>query len=226
MSLIRIGLCLLFCISLVHAADQQAAHDAFMQNRPDEAIPILFKQAESEQRWFDYYDLGLAAHHSGQHGKAVAWLLEAHQRAPEMAEPLQALQALKVQMPASWLERLGPLAIPGIGYNGLIFMLLAGFAAALALLHKRWRWRSIVLMALCLVVSLPGSIAHSIDSQRSLIATVTECPLLGPTGQPLQTLKPGTILVAEKRMPNNRILVRLPNDQRGFIDSQNCHATP
>ena len=226
MRFVCIGL-LFITISLLSAQDRSnVAYEAFMQNRPGEAIPLLYEQAQTDGAWHQYFDLGIAAYHNDEFGKAVVWLLQAHQLAPEQAAPRQALQALQVELPSSWLDQLGPLVIPGTGYIGLLCMGLAGLSLAAAICLSQKRWLYLLTGASFLALSLPGAIAHSVDQQRDLLANATDCPLLGPTGQPLQTLPAGTVFIAEKTMPNNRILIRLANHERGFIDSNYCYAAP
>ena len=222
------SLFLLLCaVQALHAQDtDQAAYEAFMQGRPGEAIPLLYQRARSSEAWNDYFDLGIAAHHNGEHGKAVVWLLEAYKRAPEQAAPRRALHALQVPLPRSWLDELGPLAIPGTGLIGMICMSIAGLGLATAICISNKRWLSLIIGGCFLVISLPGALAHSIDQQQELLALSSAAPLLGPTGQPLQTLAAGTVFVAEKHLSNDRILIRLQNDQRGYIDSSYCHAEP
>lgn len=228
--LIRLLSCAFALIVTASAApaqdSEQAAYEAFMQGRPGEAIPLLYQRARHSGAWNDYFDLGIAAHHNGEHGKAVVWLLEAHKRAPEQANPRRALHALHVALPPSWLDELGPLALPGTGIIGIVCMSIAGLGLAAALALPQKRWLSLIIGGSFLVISLPGALANSIDQQYELMALSSAAPLLGPTGQPLQTLAAGTVFVAEKRLPNDRILVRLQNDQRGYIDSSYCHAEP
>ena len=208
----------------VSSHELEMAHSAWMQNRPAEALPILYKQALASDAWYDYFDLGRAAYDNGDQARAIAWLLEAHKRAPTESAPREALLALHVVLPASWLARLGPLSTLGTGTFGVLFMLSAGLCLGLACFSQKRRWLLIIIAASSLVLALPGSIAQTLDQQQKLHAIVQACPLLDPTGQPLQTLAPGTIVFEEKIHNHDRMLIRLQNDQRGFIDSSNCHA--
>lgn len=208
------------------AAASEAAYDAWMQNRPDEAVPLLFETAQKSGAWYNYYDLGLAAHANQQRGLAVAWLLKAHLLAPAESAPREALAAIDSNLPTTWLDKLGPLSWPGTGMPGLLIMLLSGISCGLILFLPEYRWTCTIILAVGLVLALPGSIAHSLDSQRQLHACVSAAPLLDATGQPLQTLAPGTIVSEERRLANGRMLVQLANGKRGFLDQSYCDARP
>ncbi len=220
--------CLVLCLSLfsIDILASDAAYDAWGQNRPGEAVSLLYERAQKSDAWYDYYDLGLAAHDNREYGKAVAWLLAAHLRAPSEQEPKWALEAMEIPVPPSWLDKLGPLAIPGTGWLGVLLMLGAGCCIGMSIVHHGWRWRLLSVAGLCLVLALPGSVAHSVDSQRNLHACVRDCPLLDATGQPLQTLPAGTIVIEERKLANGRLLIQLTTGQRGFIDKTYCDAKP
>ncbi|NRA37362.1 MAG: hypothetical protein HRU15_04425, partial [Planctomycetes bacterium] len=156
-----LNLFLLFSIDL-HASD--AAYNAWQQNRPHEAIPLLYTHAQHTQNWVDFYDLGLAAYDNGDFGHAVIWLLEAHTLAADQKLPLEALHKMQVKVPAGYLQDLGPLAWAGTGIAGFICMCLIGFFIIIACSYPKRRYWACIISATLLIFSLPGLIAYSLDS--------------------------------------------------------------
>lgn len=84
------ALCVLIVAALAqaHAAEAlDAAHTAWQQGRPSEALPSLIAQAQASQRWDDYYDCGICALAVEDEGRAIVALLTAHRLAPDEDRP-------------------------------------------------------------------------------------------------------------------------------------------
>ena len=109
-------------------------YQLWSHGHPQEALPALLAEAQSSDRWDAWLDLGLAAAAAHDRGRAIAWLLLAHERAPERDEPREALRALGIELPDSWFTRLGPLAWPGCGWPAMLLMVVAGLAFGYACL--------------------------------------------------------------------------------------------
>lgn len=202
--------------------DSSAAYNAWQQNRPHEALPILHKKAQASQAWYDFYDLGLAAHDAGDRGAASIWLLQAHQLAADQTLPLDALRAMNINIPAGYLQDLGPLAWPGTGIAGFISMCLIGFCIIIAITFSSPRYWCLIIAAVLLIISLPGLIAYSLDSQRILLATATETPLLDSSGHSLQILPTATVVRVIRQQQDSRVLVLLNNGVRGYLNNSDC----
>lgn len=207
---------ILMLCSLAARADD--AYALWSNGHPREALPGLQDNAIASDRWDAWFDLGLAAAASGDRGRACAWLLRARERAPERPEPREALLALGASLPPSWIERIGPLAVPGRGWLGCALMLVAGLGIGYAIFAKRWRQPAACAGILALCAALPGEAAAWADARIDLIAVVNDTQLLDSTGQAKQPLAAGTILVRESPTPwSQRWQVHLLDGHRGFV---------
>ena len=217
--------CLLGWVTGISAADDPYA--AWGHGRPQDALPALHQQALASERWDAWFDLGLAALAAGRHGEGTAWLLAAHQRAPERPEPRQALRVAKVTVPPGWLDHLGPLAAPGTGWSGLVLLTLAGLALGYALCARHRRmWPAFAGTAL-LLAALPGRIAWEHDHARLLVATVHDSQLYDSSGRPIAAVAEGTVLEQESsQLWAERILVHAADGQRGHLPVADTIAKP
>jgi hypothetical protein len=215
---------------LILALPLSAAEDPYAlwsNGQPERAQSGLFERASASGRWDAWLDAGLAAAAANDRGHAAAWLLEALRRAPERPEPRRALSALGCALPAAWLDRVGPLALPGTGWVGVGMLALSGFAFGLAFLTRGRRSMFCTIGALALVAALPGQIALYLDGRRELIAVVTDTHLLDNSGSPRQSLAAGTVVIKEPHAPwSNRYLVSLLDGTRGFVPLTDCAASP
>lgn len=225
MYIMRSVLCVCIHFTLYLTASD-AAYNAWQQDRPQEAIPLLFAHANNTQDWVDFYDLGLAAYDNGDFGHAVIWLLEAHSRAPDQTLPLDALRSMQVDVPAGYLQALGPLAWPGTGITGLVIMCFIGFFIIIAFCDTKRRYWACVLSAVLLIVSFPGLIAYSLDSQRQLMATAGESQLFDSSGHSLQSIPEATVVQVIRQHTDSRVLILLNNGVRGYLNSSDCQARP
>ncbi len=207
------------------AADDPYA--AWGHGRPQDALAGLHQQALASDRWDAWFDLGLAALAAGRSGEATAWLLAAHQRAPEQAEPRQALRASKVVVPPGWLDRLGPLARPGLGWSGLVLLTLAGLAMGYGLVARQRRMLALAVGLGLLVTSLPGRLAWEFDHRRLLVATVRDSQLYDSSGRPVAEVPAGTVLEQESAQRwAERILVHAADGRRGHLPVADTIAKP
>ncbi len=203
----------------------EADYQAWAQGRPAEALAGLEQQAFSDtERWDYWYDLGLAAAEAGQEGKAIAWLLQARERAPHEEDIHTALTALQVQLPTQWTDTLGPLAWPGMGIYGIILLFIAGLLLGAAVCISKRRGLSILTGSFLLALVLPGVIAQTRDASISYRSIVQDTHLLDSTGHPITPLRTGSILIQERELPGGRLLVQLPQGQRGFVEGADCTA--
>lgn len=222
------ALLLVLCLTGLGASELERAYDAWGQGRASEALPALHAAALAEDRWDRWYDLGLAAAAVGDTGRAAAWLLEAHHRAPGAARPRQALRALGVDLPPTWSGRLGPLALPGATLAGPLLLALAAACLGYAAVARRRRPALLLGVAL-LLVALPGHLARQFDAGRVLVAVVAPSHLLDSTGEAIAdgALAPGTVARREDgREWAGRIAVRLSDGRRGWLPLADTHATP
>jgi hypothetical protein len=218
-------LLLLAALTALTGADDPYA--AWGHGRPQDALPALHQTATTTQRWDAWLDLGLAAAAADQRGKAVAWLVRAHQAAPEQAGPREALAALGATLPGRWLDRLGPLALPGIGWPGLALLALAGFAAGHALAGRRRRGLALGVLTAALVLALPGQLAWQHDHRQILVATVRDSHLVDSAGAPQDAVPMGTIAIrAAPDAWSGRVLVALPDGRRGYLAEADLVAQP
>jgi len=210
------------------AAELDQAYAAWGQGRAIEAIEPLYAAAQVDDRWDRWCDLGLAAAAAGDPGRAAAWLLEAHRRAPGARAPIQGLAALGVDLPVSWTRRLGPLAAPGATGIGPLLLALAAACLGYAAVGRRRKPALIAGLAL-LLLALPGQVARQLDAGRDLVAVVTPSHLLDSTGAPIAggALTPGTVATREPRAPwSGRIAVRLGDGRRGWLPQADTVAEP
>ncbi len=211
-------------------ANARAADDpyaAWGHGRPQDALAGLHQQALSSDRWDAWFDLGLAALAAGRHGEGTAWLLAAQQRAPERPEPRQALRATKIIVPSGWLDRLGPLAIPGLGWSGLVLLTLAGLVLGYAVCARHRRLMPTLIGAGLLLVAAPGRIAWEHDHTRLLVAAVHDTQLYDSSGRPITAVAEGTVLEQESsQIWADRILVHTADGQRGHLPLADTLAKP
>jgi hypothetical protein len=185
---------------------------------PREALSALHERAVAANSWDAWFDLGLAAAAAGEHGRACAWLLQARELAPGRSEPREALLALGATLPSSWIERVGPLAVPGRGWIGFALMLVAGLGIGYAIAGRKFRQGAVIAGIVALALALPGELAVWVDARIDLIAVVSDTQLLDSAGQAKQLLPAGTILIRESPTPwSERWQVRLQDGKRGFV---------
>ena len=151
----------------------------------------------------------------------------AHQAAPERSEPREALTALGATLPGRWLDRLGPLALPGIGWPGLALLTLAGLAAGHTLAGRQRRGLALAVMVAALCCALPGQFAWQHDHRQILVATVRDSYLVDSTGAPQDAVPTGTIAVrAAADAWSGRVLVTLGDGRRGYLAEADLAAQP
>lgn len=221
----RIALLLAGLLTLIQGADDPYA--AWGHGRPQDAIASLYQQAVASDRWDAWFDLGLAALAAGRQGDGIAWLLAAHQRAPERPEPRQALRAISVTPPAGWLDRLGPAAIPGLGWGGVVLIGLGGLLLGCGVCARRRRPTMLLIGTGLLLVTVPGRIAWEHDQSRLLVAAVRDSQLYDSAGRPIVAIPAGTVL--EQESPEvwaERILVHDAQGNRGYLPLADTVAKP
>jgi hypothetical protein len=212
-------------LTMVHSADDPYA--TWGHGRPQDAIAGLHQQATASDRWDAWFDLGLAALAAGRDGEGTAWLLAAHRRAPERTEPRQALRAIDVTPPIGWLDRLGPLALPGLGWSGLVLITLAGLPLGFGTCARGRRWAAIAAGAGLLLVAIPGRVAWEHDTGRLLVAAVRDSQLYDSAGRPIAAIPAGTVLEQESaEMWAERILVHDAQGHRGHLPLADTIAKP
>jgi hypothetical protein len=203
------------------AAGAGDPYAAWMQGRPQEAIPALLGQAEADQRWTSWYDCGLAAAAAGD-PRAAAWLLTAHHRAPARGEPLVALRALDegagAALPVQWCERLGPAAALGAGWPEVALLGLLGLGLGWALAAPRRRRPGALAALAALVLVAPGLSAAWHDRRDGLVAALRDTSLVDSTGAPVAPIAGGTLLRRAPIPPwSGRVLVTAADGQRGWL---------
>jgi hypothetical protein len=206
---------LLLAVSALAAADP---YDVWSQGRPAEAVRPLIASAQESGRWDAWLDAGLAAAAAGDRGMAISCLTSAHNRAPEQAAPREALRALGTPLPTTWCERAGPVAQPGLGWNGVVLLAVAGLALGGAAALRRGRGVVLLLGGVALLAALPGVAATWIDGRRIWLATVRDSAALDSTGTPLRALPAGSLLeqVGEDVWAG-RLLVRLADGSLTYV---------
>jgi Tetratricopeptide repeat len=220
-----IALLLACLLTVIHGADDPYA--AWGHGRPQDAIASLHQQAVASDRWDAWFDLGLAALAAGRQSDGIAWLLAAHRRAPERPEPRQALRAIKVTPPLGWLDRLGPLAAPGLGWSGVVLITLAGLLLGYGVCARRRRVAMLLIGGGMLLVSVPGRIAWEHDHGRLLVATVRDSQLYDSAGRPIIAIPAGTVLEQETAAVwAERILVHDAQGHRGHLPLADTIAKP
>lgn len=219
-----LGLLLLLAVGLA-ATDQP--YSAWEAGRPADAIPALHQRAQAADRWDAWYDCGLAAAAAGDKGRAAVWLIEAVRRAPERPEPRAALTANGTPLPLTWMDRLGPVALPGTGVCGLALMGLAGIGLGLAIAGRRRRGWCAGIGAVALLAALPGFAGTVLDARSAWAATVRDTHLLDSAGNPVAQLPAGTVLTLAGDQPwAGRLGVSLPSGQRGLVAQSDLVAKP
>jgi hypothetical protein len=211
--------------SLVAAAEDPYA--AWGHGRPQDALVALHATAEASRRWDAWLDLGLAAAAADRRGEAVVWVLAAYQADPSRPEPRQALRALEVTVPPGWLDRLGPLARPGIGWLGVALLAVGGALVGYAAVARTRRLPLAGCGGLLLLLALPGQAAWQLDHQRRLVATARDSQLYDSAGTPVAAVAAGTILARESDDEwAGRILVQHADGRRGHLPSTDTTARP
>jgi hypothetical protein len=209
---------MLLLLALIPAWGAEDPYQLWSHGRPQEAIPALLVQAQDSDRWDAWLDLGLAAAAAGDRGRAAAWLVAAHARAPERDEPRAALRALGSELPPSWFARCGPLAWPGCGWSAVALLGLSGSALGFALAAKRGRAVGLVVALLGALAVAPGLCARLLDGRLALVAVVHDTQLLDSTGSPTGAVSGGTVAVQDSQTPwSGRWRVTLPDGRRGYL---------
>jgi hypothetical protein len=199
--------------------DHADPYTAWMQGRPQEAIPALLTRAEADDRWSSWYDCGLAAG-AANDDRAAAWLLAAHHRAPLRAEPLAALRALEADavIAPEWSERLGPGTIPATGWILVAVLAIGGLGLGWAVAGTRRRGLGITVAVVAAVAVAPGMVAAWHDGHDGLVAALRDTSLVDSVGSPQAPISGGTVLTREDAAPlGDRILVHDANGHRGWI---------
>lgn len=221
--------CALFFVLLCAPQVLTAADDpyaAWGHGRPQDAIAGLHARATETNRWDAWCDLGLAALAADRHGDGTAWLVIAHRLAPDQREPRQALRATDVTLPPGWLDTLGPLALPGLGWSGLVLLSLGGLLLGYAGFARR-RLPPAVLGVGLLLIALPGRLAYDHDRGRLLVATVRDSQLYDSAGHPIGAIPEGTVLEQEStQVWADRILVHDQQGHRGHLPLADTIAKP
>ena len=183
------------------------------QGRPAESLDLLLGRARTTDRWDAWYDAGLAAAAAGDKGQAVSCLVAAHVRNPAAAAPREALRALDVPFPITWVERAGPFGIPGTGWAGVILFAVAGGLIGYGAF--RWQKKGIFIAgAGVALLAAPGVLAVLRDAEVPWTAVVHDTQALDSTGAPLRSLPAGTLVRQEQAEPwAGRTVVRLLDGQ-------------
>lgn len=220
---------LVLCALMLSPQVGSAADDpyaAWGHGRPQDAIAGLYERAQQSNRWDDWCDLGLAALAADRQGDGTAWLVNAHRLAPEQRAPRQALRATDVTLPNGWLDTLGPLALPGLGWSGLVLLCLGGLALGYAVVARRRMPPALIGVGL-LLIALPGRVAYDHDRGRLLVATVRDSQLYDSAGRPIGAVPEGTVLEQEStQVWAERILVHDQQGRRGHLPLADTIARP
>lgn len=221
--MIRLLLALVLALPL---AGSEAA-DAWAAGRPAEALPALHATALASGRWDAWLDLGLAAADAGRRGPAVAWLIEAHRRAPQRPEPRRALASLGADLPEGWVRRLAPATWPGSGPLALPLAVLAGIAWGWALGWRHGRRHALVVGGVALALLLPGALATWLDGRRGWAAVTADSTLLDASGRAVRPLPAGSLIEREAAAPwAGHVAVRLADGTSGWLAETDLVATP
>jgi hypothetical protein len=136
------------------------------------------------------------------------------------------LRATEVTLPNGWLDTLGPLALPGLGWCGLVLLCLGGLALGFAVVARRRMPAALIGVGL-LVIALPGRVAYDHDRGRLLVATVRDSQLYDSAGRPLGAVPEGTVLEQEStQVWAERILVHDQQGRRGHLPLADTIAKP
>lgn len=212
---------LLLLLAAVCALGAADPYDAWAQGRPAEAVVPLVATAAASDHWDAWLDAGLAAAAAGQRGEALACLARAHQRAPARSEPRDGMRALGAALPTTWCERAGPLALPGLGWTGVVLLACAGLALGGGWGLRRGRGLVLTLGLLALFAALPGALAQVLDRRDDWVATVRDTQALDSTGAPQQALPAGSLLrLDDGRTWGQRSLVILPDGGSAWVASR------
>ena len=189
------------------------------QGRPGESLDLLLGRARTTDRWDAWYDAGLAAAAAGDKGQAVSCLVAAHRRNPAASEPREALRALDVPLPATWVERAGPFGIPGTGWIGVALLGVAGLALGYGVVRRRRG--GLILAGFALMgAAAPGVVAVLRDAEVPWAAVVHDTQALDSTGAPIRALPAGTLVRKEQDEPwAGRSVVRLLDGQVVLVAS-------
>lgn len=207
-------LLLLLVAGAVALAAADDPYAVWGHGRPQDAAPALRAEAERSGRWDAWLDAGLAAAAAGWRPHAIAALAEAHLRAPERREPRAALAAIGASPPTGWLDRLGPLALPGSGWPGLALAIAGGLALGLALAAPRRR-------------AAAGLVASALDGARRYAVPLRDTHLLDSAGNPGATVAAGTIAERAAGEPwAGRVAVTLPDGRHGWLALADLRGVP
>jgi hypothetical protein len=217
----------LLLVLLTGAWSADDPYAAWGHGRPQDALAPLHEQARTSDRWDAWFDLGLAALAAGRQGEGTAWLIAALQRAPERAEPRQALRAIDVAPPHGWLDRLGPLALPGLGWSGLTLLAFAGLGLGYGACATRRRGLALTFGGVLLALALPGRLAYDHDQARLLVVAVHDSQLYDSAGHPIAAIPAGTVLEQESaEVWAERVLVHDAQGHRGHLPLADTIAKP
>lgn len=228
-------LSLLTCLALQAGTDpgeREATADPYgpwSQGRPGESLDLLLGRAKATDRWDAWYDAGLAAAAAGDKGQAVSYLVAAHRRNPAAAEPREALRALDVPLPATWVERAGPLGIPGRGWAGVGLLGVAGLAFGYGLCRwqgGRWKRKGLAFTGVAAaLIAAPGVFAVMSDAEVPWAAVVHDTQALDSTGAPLKALPAGTLVQKQQDEAwAGRSVVKLMDGQVVLVASADAEA--
>jgi hypothetical protein len=221
LSVLRCGLLMLVAMVAIHAGTDAVERGSptdpygpWSQGRPGESLDLLLGRAKATDRWDAWYDAGLAAAAAGDKGQAVSYLVTAHRRNPAASEPRDALRALDVPLPATWVERAGPLALPGRGWTGVALLAIAGLAFGYGLVrwqNGRWKRRGLAVAGLVsALIAAPGIAAVMSDADVPWATVIHDTQALDSTGTPIKALPAGTLVIKEQDEPwAGRTVVRL-----------------
>lgn len=195
--------------SLGSASD--AAYVPWQQGRPLESLPLLWERARSTPRWSQWHDAGLCAAAAQQSAAASLALLQAHRLAPWRSEPLSALNALTdAQAPPLAGRWLGPLAMLGDGWWGLLLAVVIGLAVAWWALLRRWSRLAMALSILGALALIPALVLRTVDASQQWLVVAAPTHLLDVSGLPVAALASGQVVVAEAGpSPSGQQRVRL-----------------
>ncbi len=216
---LSIALCCLSSVFLAAGTDTGERsvptdlYGPWSQGRPAESLDLLLGRARTTDRWDAWYDAGLAAAAAGDKGQAVSCLVAAHVRNPAAAAPRDALRALDVALPVTWVERAGPFGIPGTGWAGVVLFAVAGSLIGYGAF--RWQKKGVFIAgAGVALLAAPGVFAVLRDAEVPWAAVVHDTQALDSTGAPLRSLPAGTLVRQEQVEPwSGRTVVRLLDGQ-------------
>jgi hypothetical protein len=175
---------------------------AWSQGRPSDSLQQLVARAKDTDHWDAWYDAGLAAHAAGDKGQAAAFLLRAHKRNPVADGPRVALRQMDVPLPETWVERAGPLGLPGRGWLGVGLSALAGLALGYGVArwqNGRFKRRGLLVVGIAVALAIaPGVLAIVSDARQPWVAVIHDTQAMDSTGAPLRPLAAGTLVRREQ----------------------------